>query len=771
MLQNLSFRIFILFFIVPFLWGGPSPNGRVLNKITGLPISHVNVVLDDNTGSMTNTNGQFSLVTSEDEVMITFTHIGYEPVKYIGPGVNIIIEMNPRRINLPDITISATRTIEGVTPVSFSIVTPDEISLRYSTEDAPMVLSSEPGIYAYSESGNGTGYSYLSIRGFDQSRIAVMLDGVSLNDNESHQVYWVDHGDILSDASVVEIQRGIGNSLYGAAAFGGSVNVVTQITHHREQFAVSSSIGAYNTRKYRAQYFSNEMLDSKVHFTSRFTLLQSDGYRDDSQSDQQSFFGGIEYQSGKITHQFRALIGKEVSRLQWDGISRDMVDDRIKRTGKMGWTTPFTDDFLQQIYSLNSFYPIRKNLVFRNTAYLVTGSGFYEVAKSSVDFYSYNLDINDTWTDEDESAMSTDLLRRKWITNQYFGTTPMITIEMTDFRFDVGAELRKYTGHHYGEVSNFSDVTLTSIMPDWFRYYDFDGEKSSATLFAQTLWNANERTIVTGDLQYQHHDWALIQQPIGHFNGVDIAAKWDFFNPRLGFTYKVDNLTTVFGSYGTAQKEPSDSQIINADDVWDVPKAAQPEKVFDTELGFSHKKTFHSIKLNYYHMTYQNEIISDIYDFEETEFNIVTADETIHKGIEFELVFKPVETLVLEMNGSITSATYHTGTHKQNQLPNVPQELVNLTVQYSPEPFTGISVISKYVGRQFIDNANTKSLSIDPRWTTDLGWWLTSDMWTVRIKVNNVFDTLYETYGYDYWGGYYWPGATRNATVELEYLF
>ncbi|NQU66590.1 MAG: TonB-dependent receptor [Candidatus Marinimicrobia bacterium] len=771
MLQNLSFRIFILFIIVPFLWGGPSPNGRVLDKTTGLPISHVNVVLDDNTGSMTNTNGQFSLVTSEDEVMITFTHIGYEPVKYIGPGVNIIIEMNPRRINLPDITISATRTIEGVTPVSFSIVTPDEISLRYSTEDAPMVLSSEPGIYAYSESGNGTGYSYLSIRGFDQSRIAVMLDGVSLNDNESHQVYWVDHGDILSDASVVEIQRGIGNSLYGTAAFGGSVNVVTQITHPREQLSVSSSIGAYNTRKYRTQYFSNEMLDGKVHFTSRFTLLQSDGYRDDSQSDQQSFFGGIEYQSDKITHQFRALIGKEVSRLQWDGISRDMVDDRLKRTGKMEWTTPFTDDFLQQIYSLNSFYPIRKNLVFRNTAYLVTGSGFYEVAKSSVDFYSYNLDINDTWTDEDESAMTTDLLRRKWITNQYFGTTPMITMEMSDFRFDVGAELRKYTGHHYGEVSNFSDVTLTSIMPDWFRYYDFDGEKSSATLFAQTVWNANERTIVTGDLQYQHHDWTLIQKSIGHFNGVDIAAKWDFFNPRLGFTYKVDNLTTVFGSYGTAQKEPSDVQIFKADSVGATVKAAQPEKVFDTELGFSHKKTFHSIKLNYYHMTYQNEIISDIYDFEETEFNIVTADETIHKGIEFELVFKPVETLVLEMNGSITSATYHTGTHKQNQLPNVPQELVNLTVQYSPEPFTGISVISKYVGRQFIDSANTRSLSIDPRWTTNLGWWLTSDMWTVRIKVNNVFDTLYETYGYEYWDGYYWPGATRNATVELEYLF
>jgi len=130
------------------------------------------------------------------------------------------ILMVPTVLEGEEVTVNATRAIAGVTPVSFSNLTSQEIETRYTVEDIPMVLASEPGVWAYSESGNGTGYSYVSIRGFDQSKIGVMVDGVPLNDNESHQVYWVDHGDLLADAKDVQIQRGIGNSLYGSSAFG-----------------------------------------------------------------------------------------------------------------------------------------------------------------------------------------------------------------------------------------------------------------------------------------------------------------------------------------------------------------------------------------------------------------------------------------------------------------------------------------------------------------------------------------------------------------------
>ncbi|MFQ6609816.1 MAG: TonB-dependent receptor [Fidelibacterota bacterium] len=769
---SLFFKTILFHFVLTISFASTIISGVVIDKSTKQPIDQVNIVTSELKGTSSDSNGEFRLIVDKPGASITFTHIGYEPVEVrVQKDASVTIEMVRKRIDLPDITVSANRSVEGVTPVSFSIATPKEISMKYYSEDAPMILSSEPGIHAYSESGNGTGYSYLSIRGFDQSRISVMLDNVSLNDNESHQVYWVDHGDILSDASFVEVQRGIGNSLYGAASFGGSVNVVTEISRPVEQYSFSYGIGSYQTNKFRVQYFSNGLDDGKIHFTTRFTLLQSDGYRQDSQSKQHSFFGGIEYKTNDVVHQFRALIGKELSRLQWDGITREMVDDPQLRTGKMDWTTPFTDDFIQQVYSLNSFFPINEKLIFRNTAYLVTGSGFYEVEKFDVDYYSYNLDINDQLSDESELGMTTDLLRRKWITNHYFGITPVITSEWRDFRFDVGAEIREYSGHHFGEVSEFSDQTLIASIPGKYRYYDFTGKKSSETLFSQVVWNFNSRTNITGDLQFQHHDWRLIQEPMGHFTGVDISAKWNFINPRIGFTFKLDPLTTLFGNYGTAQKEPSDDQIISADDVWDAPKAVQPEKVYDLEIGMHRQEQNHFIKLNYYHMTYQNEILSDIYDFEETEFDIITADETVHQGIEYEMGITPNNSLELNMNGTFSTARYVSGDHQNNQLPNVPEEMINLSVTYKLFSSSGLSYSSKYVGRQFIDSNNTRSLSIDPYFISNMGFWIKGKNWKFQFRVNNLFDVLYETYGYEYWGGYYWPGATRNMYLEIKYYF
>ena len=200
--------------------------GIVIDRESQSPLSGVNIVSELG-GTTSNKSGAFSLLTDEG-IEVSFSYIGYETINTILKS-NMIVLMTPTVLEGDEINVSAMRAILGVTPVSFSNLSAKEIETRYSAEDVPMVLSTEPGIWSYSESGNGTGYSYLSIRGFDQSRISVMLDGVPINDNESHQVYWVDHGDILADAQNVQIQRGIGNSLYGSTAFGGSINVNSQI--------------------------------------------------------------------------------------------------------------------------------------------------------------------------------------------------------------------------------------------------------------------------------------------------------------------------------------------------------------------------------------------------------------------------------------------------------------------------------------------------------------------------------------------------------------
>ncbi|MBT3250335.1 MAG: TonB-dependent receptor [Candidatus Marinimicrobia bacterium] len=765
---NYLFSIFIC--TVTILHAGQSIDGIVSDSKTGKPIENVHVILETGQGTATDKYGIFLISTTSNNVSITFSHIGYETKVVSGEWSSGTVYLTPAKIRMPSIYASVNKVIPGVSPVSWSILNAEEIKLRYSTQDAPMIISSEPGVYAYSESGNGTGYSYVSIRGFDQSRIAIMLDNVSLNDNESHQVYWVDHGDILSDADEVEIQRGIGKSLYGAAAFGGSINVNTKISQPMESYRLTVSSGSYNTNKIRVQYYSGESESRKINWSSRLSLLESDGYRLDSDSQQLSgFFGGQYKQNGSV-HEFRAILGKEESQLQWDGITRDMLSNRHLRTGKMDWTVPFTDDFFQQIYSLNSFIPINKNLIFRNTVYLVKGSGFYEIEKNYVDLFSYNLDVMDNYSDEEEMAFELSLNRKKWIENLYYGFTPVVTREYEKLRIDAGAEIRKYSGDHFGEVSDISNGNIAINLPDTFRYYDFTGDKTSVSFFVHMVWNITNELNIVSDIQSQNHYWDLSQKDIGHFSGYDISADWNFINPRIGFSYEVDESFSIYSMYGTSSKEPSDVQILEADDVYSQPQTAAPEKIHDLEIGFSHRSENISLNVNLYKINYKNEIISDIYDFEDNDFEIVSADFTIHEGVEFETDVRFNTFLNIKINGSILNNYYRYGRNKGNQIVNSPANLFNVSLNYRSKNNSGVSVFVKHVGRQFIDSANTSDLSIDPYSLTDISCWKNIGAARLSFSINNLFDHLYETYGYTGdWGSYYWPGATRNFSIGVEF--
>jgi iron complex outermembrane receptor protein len=697
--------------------------------------------------------------------------IGYAKWSIIDVVNPIIINLEPIVLKGTKVDVVATRVIPGVTPVAFSSLTNEEISSLYTAEDVPMVLSSETGVHAYSESGNGTGYSYISIRGFDQSRIAVMIDNVPLNDNENHEVYWVDHGDILVDAADVEIQRGIGNSLYGASAFGGSINIQTRIINDREAFGITLSGGSYNTAKGNLTYNSGQRYGDDMGLAIRISKIKSDGYRIDSSSDQTAFSFGFEYRGNTWTNQFRALIGKEISRLQWDGISEELINDRKKRTGKMEWTQPFTDDFLQQIYSVNSRVRFNPTLSLRNVVYAVFGAGYYEVRKFGRDYYSYNLDVNNEYSDEEEQSLSTDLDRRKWIVNQYYGITPTLTYQRDNIRFDTGLEVRFYEGQHFGEVFNFSDSELDKILTGKYRYYDYDGQKRTLSAFVHFMYSFQVGLNLIADLQIQDHSWSLNQKSIGHFSGYNLGADWTFINPRIGMSYLIDDGFSIFANYSTADKEPSDSQIIEADEVSAEPREAASEKIKDYEVGF--RKSARSIffTVNLYRIDYFNEILSDIYDFYESEFDVESADKTTHEGIEVEGSILLRKNLQLAVNGSMSSNRFTSGDNKGELLTNVPDRLFNLNLKYSPLEDFDLMVQMKYVGKQFIDLPNSSELAIPEYTITNVT--ASANIFGIKItaRINNLFDELYSTYGYSYYGGYYWPGATRNYSLTLAKRF
>ncbi len=741
-------------------------SGHVYDSISNKPVIGGNIIIG-NIGTITDEFGGFSInIINQSSIKIVM--IGYESQTVDFTTDKIEVYLEPITLKGIPIEVVATRVIPGVTPVAYSNLTARDIAAHYSVEDVPMVLSSEPGIHAYSESGNGTGYSYVSIRGFDQSRIAVMLDNVPLNDNESHQVYWVDHGDILTDASDVEIQRGIGNSLYGASAFGGSINIQTKIASPYERLTVNGFRGSFNTYKGSIKYSSGDKFGKHWSLTSRLSSIKSDGYRDDSNSKQTAFSLGIEHRSDKITNQFRVLLGKELSQLQWDGIGKEMLSNRELRTGKMDWTVPFIDDFFQQIYSINTRLNLGHHVSIHNVAYAVLGSGFYEVERFGNDYYSYNLDINDELTDEEELELEADFLRRKWIKNEYYGVVPTITFKYNNLRTDFGIESRIYTGKHFGEVMDIYDPVLRAKLPETYRYYEYLGEKSSLTAFGHIVYSFPFGLHIIGDMQMQKHDWSLNQESIGHFKGHKLTASWEFINPRYGFSWNITDNISIFGNYGTAEKEPSDAQIIEADYVWAEPKETASEKIIDNEGGINMLFDNKYLKINFYHIDYLNEILSDIYDFAEGEFDVRSADKTRHEGIEFEGGWELSQSLAIRFNGAWSQNRFLGGDNVGKTLPNYPEKLANVTIDFSPKKLYGFMLYGKYVGNQYIDDVNTPDLAIDPYFLFNLSGWLQIDQVRVTARVNNLLDTLYATYGYNYYGGYYWPGATRNINVAVE---
>ena len=741
--------------------------GTVFDQETQRPLEGVNIVSNE-IGTASTQDGTFSLLTKNGSE-ISFSYIGHETIiTSVKPQMTIF--MKPTILKGNEIIVSAMRAVAGITPVSFSNLTAKEIETRNTGQDVPMVLASEPGVWAYSESGNGTGYSYISIRGFDQSRIGVMIDGVPLNDNESHQVYWVDHGDLLSDAKNVQIQRGIGNSLYGSSAFGGSINVNTKISSDKREIGLAYGGGTWNTSKYRARYRSGKDLGDNLSLVIRTSQINSDGYRDNHSSKQNGMFFGLEHRGQKVTNQFRALVGYENTELLWDGVYMTDIEDRTKR--RAGYKA-YTDDFLQQIYSLNTSTKIKDNLYFKNVSYLVLGKGYYEVSKLGQDFYSYNLDVKNIFTDNEEKSISSDLLRRKWIDNNYFGIVPTFTWINQGLRIDLGSEIRYYTGDHYGEVSNFSDKKLASQFGnDWYRYYQYKSNKNSVTSFAHFSWNpVGQPFIITADFQNQNHNWKLNQEIIGHAVGHQISADWNFFNPRMGMLWELTDSLHFFVNWGKAQKEPADNQIIEADDVFSKPVLAAAEVITDFEWGMDITFGKGRARFNGYKIDYLNEQLKNIDVNQEGEYDYYSADSTVHMGFEWEAEFRFNNQLTMSANGALVMNYFTDG----NSLPNIPSTLFNLSTNYKLNKNGLLFIHWRRVGNMYVDKENTEEGLIDPFAIWDIGAKYNWQNLEVMLKVNNLFDKLYSTYGYGYdWEGYqayYWPGATRNSFVNISYKF
>ncbi|MBT5097456.1 MAG: TonB-dependent receptor, partial [Candidatus Marinimicrobia bacterium] len=324
---------------------------------------------------------------------------------------------------------------------------------------------------------------------------------------------------------------------------------------------------------------------------------------------------------------------------------------------------------------------------------------------------------------------------------------------------------------HFGEVSKFSNKRLTSQFGDsWYRYYQYVGKKNSMTSFIHFNWHPiGQPFTITADFQNQIHNWKLEQEKIGHAVGHKLTADWNFSNPRMGIIWELSDSLNMFFSWGKAQKEPADNQIIQADDVWSDPVMAAAEVITDFEWGLDFTFGRGKAKFNGYNIKYLNEQLKNIDVNQEGEYDYYLADSTEHMGFEWETEFILNNQFSLAANGALVMNYFNDG----KSLPNVPSTLFNLSIDYQPIKNGLFFIHWRRIGNMYVDRENTEEGMIDPFSVWDMGIKYRWQGLEIMAKVNNVFDKLYSTYGYGYnWDGYkayYWPGATRNTFINISY--
>ena len=519
-----------------------------------------------------------------------------------------------RVVPMPEIVVSTTRA-DDRTPVARSVLGREKLTRMNWGQDTPMALATLPGAYAYSDAGNGIGYSYLSIRGFPQRRISVLVNGVPLNDPESHEVYWIDHPDLLASTAEVQVQRGVGSALYGAASVGGSVNLETAPLGDLPRMTAAAAYGSFNTRRLMLETSSGR-LAGEWNFYGRYSRIETDGYREKSDSKLWSYALSARRLAGGHAVRLNLYGGPEETHLAYLGVPAPYLDGQI--TGDRERDRRFNpiaydgerDHFFEPHYELIHSWSSHDGLALTQTLFYFDGEGYYDeqrFGRSLADFRLSPWATSDTTLaprgyyrdsdgdgvlDRDAQGRATverfDLVRRRLVENRHYGWVPRLRLEHAGGALTIGGELRAHDGRHVGSVLSGSSLPPGAV-PD-HNYYDYHPRTLSAGLFMREEWNPESRVRVTADLGWRHQDYRMRGD---RFDGIEFDQPYDFALPRLGVTWAAWPNLTMFAAAAHSRREPAFRDLFDAEGAGSVPLFAngepliRPERVNDYELGAS----------------------------------------------------------------------------------------------------------------------------------------------------------------------------------------
>ena len=668
--------------------------------------------------------------------------------------------------NLPPLEVKSIRANEQG-PFAKSNISKNQIALLNTGQDLPFILQNTPSVVVHADAGNGVGYTGIRIRGTDATRINFTLNGIPYNDPESMGTFFVNLPDFSSSVNSIQIQRGVGTSSNGAGAFGGTVNLSTNEYNPNNYISFQNSGGSFNTLK-NTLLFGTGLLNNHWTLDARLSKIVSDGYIDRASSDLKSYFVSTTYWGEKSSLRFNIFSGKEKTYQAWYGVPEELLS--TNRTYNPAGTEKLDNPYEDQVDNYNQthyqvFYnkEINKKLQWNTALFTTLGKGYYEEYKSDVDLADYNIETNGKiW-------VPTDIVRRRWLDNQFYGQIAAISYKDSVNEFTAGGGWTVYDGLHFGTLPYLTQ----NLAPTNFKYYDVDAKKSEINSYVkwERYWLKNMTSFI--DLQFRN-----VQHKMNGFKDnplLFIDRKFAFFNPKMGFRVRNKSLT-YFTSIAFANKEP------NRED-FEANKIQQPksEKLIDWETGLELKKSKFLLNANMYYMHYKDQLVLTGKINDVGAYTRTNVPSSYRAGIELQAQYslsKKYSTsysVTLSQN-KIKSFTeyiddYDNGgqisiEHNNTNIALSPSLITNRTFQWRPNERFAFIWTTKYVSKQYLDNTQNNSKALDDYFLNDINaHWQIIDKtkWKMKIQffVNNILDIKYEPNGYTY--SYIYSGATTTS--------
>ncbi len=718
------------------------------------------------------------------------SYMGYETVeKQFFLHNNLIenIELKPDRI-LDEVIVRSTRATNN-SATTFKNLSRQELEKNNLGQDLPFLLNQMPSVVVASDAGAGVGYTGIRIRGTDPTRINVTLNGIPYNDAESQGTFFVDLPDFASSIDNIQVQRGVGTSTNGAGAFGASINIQTTTRRDTAYVELNNSYGSYNTWKNTVNAGTG-LIGGKFSLDGRLSRIKSDGYIDRAFSNLKSYFLSGAYYGKNSLLRANVFSGNESTYQAWNGVPENLL--ATNRTYNGFTYSDQTDNYQQDHYQILYSHQFADEFTFNGALYYTKGKGYYEEYKADQELVDYGFQPVIIGT---ETVTETDLVRRRWLDNDLYGFTySVIYTTVSNFNLTFGGAYNEYDGKHFGQVTW---AQYASNGTNNQHYYDEKGIKTDFNTYIKASYKIALVSLFA-DLQYRRITYSFLGYN-RNLEKMQQKDKLNFFNPKVGISYQLDEQSNVYASIAVAHREPNRRDYTES-----APVVPKPERLTDFELGYRVSHSRYNIGINGYYMGYKNQLVVTGQINDVGGYLRENVPNSYRMGIELDAKWQLLNNLSWTATAAVSQNkvknfrefidSYDAGFNWLGQQENrygktdiafSPSFIASSELSFNPIKNTEMAFLSKYVSKQYLDNTSNKVRKLNAFLVNDVRLRYNFKFKHIKnmgltLVANNIFSEKYESNGYTFsyvydnspvTENYYFPQATRNFLLSLNVKF